>query len=160
MTARRLDPANLSGSLHKKYLAFSMATAESSIEPGLRDLVHIRASQINGCGFCLDMHVKEATIHGERPLRLHHVAVWWESELFTARERAALGWTEAVTQLGAHGVPDEIYDATLAVLSEQEISDLTYVVMAINGWNRLNIAFRTVPGSLDAAYGLTRAGLN
>jgi AhpD family alkylhydroperoxidase len=156
----RLDPARLSAPLYKKYLAFSMATAEGSIEEALRDLVHIRASQINGCAFCLDMHVKEATIHGERPLRLHHLAIWRESGLFTARERAALGWTEALTRLGEQGVSDEIYAETLAELTEQEVSDLTLVVMAINGWNRLSIAFRAAPGSQDVAYGLTKAGLS
>jgi len=156
----RLDPASLSAPLYRKYLAFSMATAESSIEPSLCDLVHIRASQINGCAFCLDMHVKEATIHGERPLRLHHLAIWRESPLFSARERAALNWTEALTRLGEHGITDETYADTLAELTEQEISDLTLVVMAINGWNRLSIAFRAVPGSQDTAYGLTKAGLS
>jgi len=159
MTAR-LDPAQVSAALYKKYLAFSMATAESSIDTALRDLVHIRASQINGCAFCVDMHIKEAMIHGERPLRVHHLAVWRESELFSARERAALNWTEAVTRLGDHGVSDEAYSESRAELSEQEISDLTFVVMGINGWNRLSIAFRAVPGSKDAAYGLTKAGLS
>src|SRR5690349_3080185 len=108
MTAR-LNAARLSAPLFQKYLAFSTATAESSIETKLRDLVHIRASQINGSAFCVDMHVKEATIHGERPLRLHHLAVWRESQLFTSRERAALNWAEAVTRLGEHGVSDETY---------------------------------------------------
>jgi AhpD family alkylhydroperoxidase len=159
MTAR-LDPARISAPLYKKYLAFSMATAEGSIEAPLRDLVHIRASQMNGCAFCVDMHIKEATIHGERPLRLHHLTIWRESDLFTARERAALEWTEALTRLGEHGVGDEIYRAARDQFSEQEISDLTLEIMAINGWNRLSIAFRAVPGSQDAAYGLTKSGLN
>ena len=159
MTAR-LDAAHLSAPLYRKYLAFSMGTAEGSIEEALRDLVHIRASQINGCAFCLDMHVKEATLHGERPLRLHHLAIWRESALFSPRERAALGWTEAVTRLGDHGVSDETYAETLAELTEQEISDLTFEVVSINGWNRLSIAFRSTPGSMDAAFGLTKAGLS
>ena len=137
-----------------------MALADGAIEQGLRDLVHIRASQMNGCAFCLDMHVKEATLHGERPLRLHHIAIWRESGLFTPRERAALTWTEALTKLGEHGVPDDIYAAARTELSEQEIVDLTFVVMVINGWNRLSIAFRAVPGSQDAAFGLTKAGLD
>ena len=158
MTAR-LDPANTSAPIYKAYLAFSMATAHGSIDRSLRDLVHIRASQINGCAFCLDMHSKEATIHGERPLRLHHLPVWRESPLFNPRERAVLEWTEALTKLGEHGVCDETYAAVRGELSEQEISDLTFEVMAINGWNRLSIAFRAVPGSQDAAYGLGKAGL-
>jgi AhpD family alkylhydroperoxidase len=159
MTAR-LDPAQVSAPLFKKFLALSMAMGDSAIERSLRDLVHIRASQMNGCAFCLDMHVKEATLHGERALRLHHIAIWRESTLFTPRERAAFAWTEALTALGEHGVSDEIYAAARAELSEQEIVDLTFVVIEINGWNRLSIAFRPVPGSQDAAYGLTKAGLS
>jgi len=157
---QRLDATRLSNALYSKYLAFSMAMAGSSIEESLRHLVDIRASQINGCAFCLDMHVKQAVIHGERPLRLHHLAIWRESNLFTPRERAALDWTEAVTRLGEHGVSDETYNSTRAVLNEQEISDLTMVILAINGWNRLNVAFRSVPGSQDEAFGLTKAGLS
>ena len=106
------------------------------------------------------MHVKEATIKGERALRLHHVAIWRESPLFSPRERAALEWTEALTTLPPHGVPDEIYDAVRAQFTESELSDLTFLVVGINGWNRLNVAFRTEPGSADKAYGLDKAGLN
>jgi len=123
-------------------------------------LVTIRASQINGCAFCLDMHVKEAKIHGERELRLYHLAIWRESTLFTPRERAALAWTEALTTLSPLGVSDDIYESVRAQLSEEEVSDLSFLIIAINGWNRLSIAFRMVPGSADAAYGLTKAGLN
>ena len=159
MTAR-LDPSQTSPALLKKFAGFSMALNDSAIERTLRDLLHIRASQINGCAFCVDMHVKEATIHGERPLRLHHLAIWRESPLFSPRERAVLEWTEAVTKLGDHGVPDAIYQAVRAELTEQEITDLTFDVMAINSWNRLSIAFQAVPGSQDAAYGLTKAGLD
>ena len=156
----RLNPAQVSTPLYRAFLGFSTTIAGSAIEQSLSDLVHIRASQINGCAFCLDMHVKEATIHGERPLRLHHVAIWRESPLFSDRERAGLEWTEALTTLGKHGVPDDIYEAVRAQFSEQEISDLTFDVMAINGWNRLNIAFQGVPGSADALLGLTKAGLS
>ena len=156
----RLDPAKVSPALVKAYVAFSAALRDSAVEPPLRDLVHIRASQINGCAFCVDMHIKEATIHGERPLRLHHLVIWRESTLFSARERAALEWTEAVTRLGEHGVPDRVYDAVRAELTEQEIVDLTFEVMLINGWNRLSIAFQAVPGSADALYGLAKAGLS
>ena len=158
MTAR-LDPAHLSAPLFKSFLAFSQSLDTGSSERALRDLINVRVSQINGCAFCLDMHVKEATIGGERPLRLHHVAIWRESGLFAARERAALEWAEALTTLGAHGVPDAVYDAVRAEFSEREISDLSFAVMAINGWNRLSIAFRAEPGSADAAYGLGKAGL-
>ena len=149
MTAR-LDPARVSSALYKKYRAFSMAVADSAIEQGLRDLVHIRASQINGCAFGVDMHVKEATLHGERPLRLHHLAVWRESPLFTARERAALEWTEAVTLVADSGVPDEVFDRVREHFSEDELVHLTLAVVAINGWNRLNVAARSVPGGYVA----------
>jgi AhpD family alkylhydroperoxidase len=156
----RLDPARTSAALYAKYAAFGMATAKSSVEEQLGYLVEIRASQINGCAFCVDMHIKQAIIHGERPLRLHHLAVWRESDLFTARERAALSWTESLTRLGEHGVSDEIYAEARAQFTEQEITDLTMVVIGINGWNRLSIAFRAVPGSRDEEFGLGKAGLS
>src|SRR5262245_23905533 len=93
-----------------------------TIERPLMDLVNLRASQVNGCAFCVDMHVKEATIRKERPLRLHHVAIWRESPLFSARERAALAWTEILTRIPRDGVPDDIYDRVRAEFSEKEIS--------------------------------------
>jgi AhpD family alkylhydroperoxidase len=158
--SQRLDYAAHSKSLVDKLVALSAATKkEGSIERGLLHLVDIRASQINGCAFCLDMHSKEAKIDGERELRLYHVAVWRESPLFSARERAVLEWTEAVTKLGEHGVADDIYACVREQLSEKEIADLTFAIVTINAWNRLAIAFRAVPGSADAAYGLGRAGL-
>ncbi|MBL8303770.1 MAG: carboxymuconolactone decarboxylase family protein [Ideonella sp.] len=156
---RRFDFQQQSPELFKKFLAFAVALPQGAVETGLRDLVQIRASQLNGCAFCLDMHVKEATIHGERALRLHHVAIWRESTLFSPRERAALAWTEALTRLSEHGVPDEVFAEARAELSEKELSDLSYVIVAINGWNRLSIATRNLPGSADEAYGLTKAGL-
>jgi alkylhydroperoxidase family enzyme len=105
------------------------------------------------------MHVKEATIHGERPLRLHHIAIWRESTLFSPRERAALAWTEILTQLPAHGVPDDVYERVRTQLSEKELSDLTFLVMSINAWNRVNVGFQTVPGSYDKELGLDKSGL-
>ena len=115
---QRLDFAKLSPELLKKYYEFSMAV-KAAIEPKIKHLVDLRASQINGCAFCVDMHVKEAKIAGERELRLHHVAIWRESPLFDEHERAALEWTEAVTRLGPHGVPDEIYDRVRGVLGDK-----------------------------------------
>ena len=145
--------------LAKKLAELNFKIRSGAIEQSVVDLVNLRASQINGCAFCVDMHVKEATIRGERPLRLHHVAIWRESELFSRRERAALAWTEALTQIPRDGVPDEIYERVRTELSEKEISDLTFAIMAINAWNRVNIAFRIAPGSRDAEYGLTKAAL-
>ena len=156
---QRLNCMQQSRELFQKFLDFSTAVHDSAIETGTRDLVMIRASQINGCAFCLDMHVKQAKIHGERELRLHHVAIWRESNLFSPRERVALEWTEVLTKLSDRGVPDDVYQRARGQLSEKELSDLTFLVMAINGWNRLNIAFQTEPGSADAAFGLDKAGL-
>lgn len=158
MTAR-LDYQQQSPEQFKEFVRFNLKIKEGAIEQSILDLVFIRASQLNGCAFCLDMHSKEATIHGERPLRLYHVAAWRESTLFEPRERAALAWTEVLTQLPPQGVPDEIYERVRSQLSEKEISDLTFAIMAINAWNRVNIAFKVVPGSLDKAYGLDKANL-
>ncbi|MBO9661667.1 carboxymuconolactone decarboxylase family protein [Dokdonella sp.] len=157
--SQRLDYQQQSPDLFKKFVEFSLQVKKSSIEPSILDLVNIRASQLNGCAFCVDMHVKEATIRGERPLRLHHVAIWRESTLFAPRERAALAWTEALTQLPPQGVPDDVYERVRTQWSEKELSDLSYAVMAINAWNRANVAFRSVPGSLDKPFGLDKANL-
>ena len=156
---QRLNYAYHSPELLKKLSDLSLALGDSAIEQKIRDLVNIRASQINGCAFCLDMHVKEAKIHGESELRLYHVAIWRESNLFVPRERAALAWTEAVTKLPDGGIPDELYERVRGQFSEKEVSDLTFSIMVINAWNRASIAFRTVPGSADKLYGLDKAGL-
>ena len=158
--SQRLNAFAESPELFKKFVEFGMLLKKSAIESSILSLVEIRASQINGCGFCLDMHVKQAKIHGERELRLHHIAIWRESTLFSPRERAALAWTEALTTLSPQGVSNEVYEQVREHLSEAEISDLSFLVIGINGWNRLNVAFRTVPGSADAAFGLDKAGLN
>ena len=158
--SQRLNYAQHSPELFKKISDLSMSLKDSTIEQKIRDLVNIRASQINGCAFCLDMHVKEAKIHGESELRLYHVAVWRESTLFIPRERAALAWTEAVTKLPEGGIPDDLYERVRGQLSEKEISDLTFSIMAINAWNRVSVAFKAVPGSADKFYGLDKAGLN
>lgn len=152
----RLDPTEHSPALFKKYLDFALSI---TTDKTLAALVDIRASQLNGCAFCLDMHVKQAKIAGERELRLHHVAIWRESPLFSAQERAALAWTEALTRLGPEGMSDADYNSAREHFSEQALVDLTFRVMAINGWNRLNVAFRTTPGSRDREYGLVKAGL-
>jgi len=156
---QRLDYQQQAPELFKKLGMYSAAVKSASIEASIIDLIDIRASQLNGCTFCLDMHVKEATIHGERPLRLHHIAGWRESTLFSPRERACLAWTEVLTQLPPQGVPDELYERVRTQLSEQELVDLTHAVMAINAWNRANVAFRTTPGVLDKAFGLDKAQL-
>lgn len=158
--SNRVNAMQQSPELFKKFVAISLATKDASIEEGIGDLVAIRTAQMNGCAFCLDMHIKQATMHGERALRLHHVAIWRESQLFSNRERAALAWTEVLTFLPAHGVPDDIYERVRGELSEKEISDLSFMIMVNNGWNRLNCGFQTTPGSADKAFGLDKAGLS
>lgn len=157
---QRIDYQKQSPELFKKFVEFSLALRQSSIETSIRDLVDIRASQLNGCAFCVDMHVKEATIHEERPLRLHHVAIWRESTLFNPRERAALEWTEALTHISSKGVSDDVYELARAQFSEKQLSDLTFLVMSINAWNRVNVGFRVAPGSYDKAFGIDKSGLS
>jgi AhpD family alkylhydroperoxidase len=156
----RLNFAEQSPDLVKKLQDLSIAITKSGhIEIGLALLVDIRASQMNGCAFCLDMHVKEAKLRGERELRLYHVAIWRESPLFTPKDRAALAWTEALTRMAPTGISDELYAEVREQFSEKELSTLTFRVMGINAWNRANVAFRTAPGVLDKAFGLDKAGL-
>lgn len=155
----RLNHMQQSPELFKKLAEFGALVDKGAIEASLCDLVKIRASQLNGCAFCLDMHIKQARLHGERELRIHHLAVWRESPLFSARELAALEWTEALTQLPEHGVSDAIYERVQAQLSVKEISDLSYVIATINAWNRLGVGFRSLPGSMDKAFGLDKAQL-
>ncbi|HZF81994.1 MAG TPA: carboxymuconolactone decarboxylase family protein [Burkholderiaceae bacterium] len=154
---QRLNAMQQSPELFKKLVDYSLAAKKGSLDVKLLHLIEIRASQINGCALCLDMHIKQAKLHGEGELRLHHLAIWRESPLFSERERAALAWTEVLTTLPPHGVADADYDAARAVFSEQELVQLTHNVMGINAWNRLNVAFRTEPGSADKAYGLDKA---
>jgi AhpD family alkylhydroperoxidase len=158
--SQRLDYYSTSPNLSKKLFELSQASKNSSLGNTLLDLVNIRASQLNGCAFCLDMHCKEAKMHGERELRIYHIPIWRESTLFSETERAALEWTEAVTKLPEHGVSDEVYDRVRVQFSETQISELTFAVAVINAWNRLNISFRNVPGTADEMLGLTKAGLN
>jgi len=156
---QRIAYTQQSPALFKKFLEFSNAIKEAGIDKQIHDLVTVRASQLNGCAFCLDMHVKEAKIHGERELRLHHLSIWRESPLFSARERAALTWTEILTRIPEHGVPNEIYEQVRAQFSEKELTDLTFLVMGINAWNRVGVAFQPPPGSADKAFGLDKANL-
>jgi AhpD family alkylhydroperoxidase len=118
----------------------------STLEPALLELVKIRASQMNGCGFCLDMHTKEARHAGETEQRLYMVSVWREAPIYSEREKAALAWAEAVTKLENQQVPDQVYEQARAQFNEEELVRLTMAVVAINGWNRINCAFNTVPG--------------
>jgi len=118
----------------------------SSLGSRLQHLVKTRASQINGCAYCLDMHTKDARAEGESEQRLFALDVWRETPFFDERERAALEWTEAVTRVADTHVPDDVYERVRQHFTEAELIDLTLAITNINAWNRLNIAFRTVPG--------------
>lgn len=121
----------------------------SGLERSLFELVKLRASQINGCAFCIDMHTKDARKAGEREQRLYALSAWRETPFYTDRERAALGWTEALTRIAENEVSDELYEAVKAQFTEDNLMALTMAIIAINGWNRLAISFRTVPGSYN-----------
>ncbi|MBN2973326.1 carboxymuconolactone decarboxylase family protein [Roseomonas aeriglobus] len=156
----RLNHMRQVPALTQKLTELTLTLKKGTVEQTILSLIEIRTSQLNGCAFCLDMHVKQAKLHGERELRLHHLAIWRESTLFSDRERAALTWTEALTRLSPHGVADDIYADARAQFSEDELVYLTYMVMVINAWNRASIAFRPVPGSQDKAFGLDKSGLS
>jgi len=118
----------------------------SGLERNLLELVKLKASQLNGCAFCFDMHWKDARAIGESEERLYMLTAWRESLLYSERERAALGWTEALTLVSQTGAPDDVYEEARAQFDEKEISDLTLAIAAINAWNRMAIGFRLVPG--------------
>jgi AhpD family alkylhydroperoxidase len=120
---------------------------KSTLGEGLLHLVKMRASQINGCAYCLDMHSKDARSLGETEQRLYELNAWRETPFYTDRERAALAWTEAVTNVSETHVPDDVFEEVKKQFSEQEIVDLTYAIATINAWNRLAISLRAVPGT-------------
>ena len=150
MTAR-IDANRLAPEGRQAMAALQAYVNRSGLESALLELVKIRASQINGCAFCLAMHVRDARAQGEREERLHLLPAWREAPFYTGRERAALAWTEAVTLVTDGHVPDAVYEAARQEFDEKELVDLTYAVVAINGWNRLAIAFRKPPEVAGAA---------
>jgi len=127
--------------------ALEQHVRKSGLDTKLLELVRMRASQLNGCAYCLDMHSKDARAEGETEQRLYGLSAWREAPYYTDRERAALEWTEAVTLISRDQVPDEIYERVRRQFSEEELVNLTFAVIAINSWNRLAITFRAVPGS-------------
>ena len=122
---------------------------QAGLNRGLLELVRLRASLINGCAYCADMHTKVARSQDETEQRLYAISVWRETPFYTERERAALAWTEAVTLISVDHVPDDVYDLARQHFTEKELVDLTLAIVAINAWNRLAIAFRTVPGTFE-----------
>jgi AhpD family alkylhydroperoxidase len=143
----RLDFRKASPEGEKAMAGLHMFVRNCGLDHGLLELVKLRASQINGCAHCIDMHSKELRADGESEQRLYLLSAWRESPFYSARERAALAWTEAVTRVADDGVPEEVYAEARRHFSEQELVNLTFALVAINGANRLNIAFGTVPGS-------------
>jgi AhpD family alkylhydroperoxidase len=142
-TAHRCN--KVSPAAYKAMLGLQAYVDQSGLERSLLDLLKIRASQINGCAFCLVMHTNDARKHGETDERMHLLNAWPEAPVFTARERAALAWVEAVTLITDGHVPDDLYEEAREHFSEKELVDLTAAIVAINGWNRLSIAFRVTP---------------
>jgi AhpD family alkylhydroperoxidase len=148
----RLEAQKVVPEAYQAMLALEMFVRKSSkLAPSLIELVKMRASQINGCAYCIDMHSKDARAAGESEQRLYALNAWRETPFFTAREQAALAWTEAVTLVAEGHVPDAVYEQARQQFSEQELVNLTMAIVTINGWNRLSIAFRTVPGGYQPA---------
>ena len=143
----RIDYTKLSPGGYKAMLGLELYLNHSSLEKKLLHMIKLRVSQINGCAFCLDMHWKDLQAEGESEQRMYSLDAWRETDYYSDRERAALAWAEAVTKVAEGHVPDEVFEATRQHFSEQEMADLTFAVVAINGWNRLSIAFRVVPGT-------------
>ena len=137
---------HLNSGMTKALFALSNETA-AKLEPSLFHLVQIRASQINGCAYCIDMHTKDARVAGETEQRIYALNAWRETPFFSDRERAALEWTEAVTRVGDTHVPDEIYQRAAAQFDESELVALTFGVIVINSWNRLAVSFRAPVGT-------------
>jgi AhpD family alkylhydroperoxidase len=147
----RLDPRKVAPEAMKAVSALHTYVRKSGLGHDLLELVKLRASQMNGCAWCLDMHTKELRAAGESEQRLYLLSAWRECPFYSGRERAALAWTEALTLLTDGNVPDDVFAQARAEFSEEDLVKLTIAVVAINGANRINIAFRTVPGSYQVA---------
>jgi AhpD family alkylhydroperoxidase len=150
-TQARLEYAKAAPGANAAMYAVESYVRESGLERGLLELIKVRASQINGCAYCLDMHTKDARANGETEQRLYAVVVWREAPFFTERERAALAWTEAVTLVSQGQVPENVFEIARKEFSDKELVDLTMAVIAINGWNRLAISFGTIAGTYQPA---------
>ena len=147
----RLNYAKAAPGVYEAMDALDQYLTACGLEESLMHLVRLRSSQINGCAYCLDMHWKDLRALGEGEQRLYSLDAWRECPYYSDRERAALAWTEAVTRIAKGHVPDEVYEQVRTHFSEKELSDLTLVVVAINGWNRLSIAARLTPGTYQPA---------
>jgi AhpD family alkylhydroperoxidase len=142
----RIDLMHVTPGVIQAMLGLERPVRQAGLDHGLLDLVRMRASQINGCSYCLDMHSKDARASGETEQRLYGLDAWRETPYYSARERAALEWTEALTLVAETHVPDEVYERVQEQFPEDELVHLSLAILSINAWNRLNIAARTVPG--------------
>lgn len=148
----RLEYAKVAPGIREAMMGLERYVAKNRDLPrSLLHLVKTRASQINGCAWCLDMHTKDAIAEGEDPQRLYTLSAWRDTPFFTEKERAALAWTEAVTLIAQGEVSDELYAEVRRHFSEKDLADLTLAIIAINGWNRLSVPFRTVVGTYQPA---------
>ena len=150
MEAQRMNPSKAAPGLYSAMLGLERYLHECGLESNLLHLIKLRASQLNGCAYCIDMHWKDLRAAGESEQRLYGLDAWEESPYYTERERAALAWTEAVTLITEGHVPERVYRAVQPHFSEKELADLTGAVATINAWNRLAIAARTLPGTYKA----------
>ncbi|MDD5543173.1 MAG: carboxymuconolactone decarboxylase family protein [Acidobacteriia bacterium] len=148
---QRLDYGSVSPEARDAIYGIEKYVRHCGLETSLLELIRLRASQINGCAYCVDMHSKDARAEGETEQRLYAVSVWREAPFFTERERAALAWTEAVTLVSQDQVPDGVFEAARKQFSEKELVDLTMAIIAINSWNRMAISFRTLAGTYQPA---------
>ncbi len=146
----RLNPYKIAPDLYSNLAALQKYVDSCGLERPLLELVKLRASQINGCAFCLDMHTKDARALGETEQRLYLLSAWRESPFYNDRERAALEWTEAVTLVSQSHVPDEVYERAKQHFTPVELVNLTAAIVMINSWNRMSVAFRAVPGSYQS----------
>ena len=142
----RIDLMHVTPGVIQAMLGLERQVRQAGLDHGLLDLVRMRASQINGCAYCLDMHSKDARANGETEQRLYGLDAWRETPYYSARERAALEWTEVLTLVAETHAPDDVYERVREQFSENELVHLTLAIVAINGWNRLNVAARAVPG--------------
>ena len=147
----RLDPRKAAPEAMKAMSDLHAYVHRSGIDHKLLELVKLRASQLNSCAWCMDMHTKELRAAGETEQRLYLLSAWQECPFYTARERAALAWTEALTLLTKDNVPDDVFALARTQFSDEELVKLTLAIVAINGANRINVAFRTVPGNYQPA---------
>ena len=145
----RIDYSQHAPNLYRAYLHLNHAVESSGLERSLLELVKTRASQINGCAYCVDMHTKDARANGETEQRLYLLNAWREAPFYTDRERAALAWTEALTLVSRDQVPTAVYEEARQYFSDEELVSLSWSIVVINGWNRIAIAFRAEPGKYE-----------